>query len=175
MHRSTRRQLIHRPARSVGDNDIGDIQAWCWLTRLRAVVDGLRPRLRVFRDEQGRELFDLPEAPRPDPEMPVPVRFLPEYDNVLLSHADRTRIMRADQHLPLPAGSGGACGTVLVDGFFAGTWKITRLKDGATLEIAPFATLPEPERDALAEEGSRLLAFVASEAARHDVTFVAVP
>jgi hypothetical protein len=167
--------LVLRYLAAFGPATVNDIQAWCWLTRLRLVVDGLRPRLHTFRDEQGHELFDLPDAPRPDPTTPAPVRFLPEYDNVLLSHADRTRIMRLEQRPPLPAGNGGIFGSVLVDGVFAGTWKIARQQGGATLRITPVAPLAPADRDAVAEEGARLLTFAASEAARHEIQFAAVP
>jgi hypothetical protein len=100
-----------------------DVQTWSGLTRLREVVDRLRPRLRTFRDEHGVELFDLPDALRPDADTPAPPRFLPEYDNVLLSHADRSRIILDGRNPPLFPGNGAALGTVLVDGFLRGTWK----------------------------------------------------
>ncbi|HEX2222550.1 MAG TPA: winged helix DNA-binding domain-containing protein, partial [Candidatus Limnocylindria bacterium] len=103
-----------------GPANVADIRTWSWLTGLREVVERLRPRLVTFRDEVGRELFDLPDAPRPDPAMPAPTRFLPEYDNVLLSHADRSRIL-PDSALGRLT---GWVGSFLVDGFVAGQWRI---------------------------------------------------
>jgi hypothetical protein len=154
-------EMVLRYLAAFGPASVKDIQAWCWLTRLREVVERLRPRLRTFRDEQGVELFDLPDAPRPDAETPAPPRFLPEYDNLLLSHDDRGRVMPTDRKVPLPPGNGGARGTLLLDGFFAGTWKIARQHDATTLLISPFAPMPKPDRDTLANEGARLLTFAA--------------
>jgi hypothetical protein len=95
--------------------------------------------VRVFRDEQGNELLDLPDAPRPDPDTPAPPRFLPEYDNVLLSHADRTRIVAVADHRRLLVYKNGIVpGTVLVDGFVRGTWRIARQRDAATLHVELF-------------------------------------
>jgi hypothetical protein len=133
-----------------------DVQAWSGLTRLGDVVERLRPRLRTFRDERGAELFDLPDAPRPDPATPAPPRFLPEYDNVLLSHADRSRIMEEGRTIPLLPGNGGTSGTFLVDGFLAGEWRLG--PDG--LDLSPYAPLRRREAAALAREGERLLAYV---------------
>ena len=118
----------------------GDVAAWSRLTGFREILERLRPRLRAFRDERGRELFDLPDAPRPDPDTPVPPRFLPEYDNVLLSHADRSRFVSQDNRswlfdTPVPVH-----GTVLHDGFMAGTWSIDR-DGGAVLTIRPVVRL----------------------------------
>src|SRR6266545_4858000 len=149
-----------------GPATVNDVQAWCWLTRLREVVERLRPRLRTFHDEAGNELLDLPDAPRPDPDTPVPPRFLPEYDNLLLSHADRTRVI-ADQHRDLVFTKG----SLLVDGFVRGTWNVTRQHDTATLTVELFGSLPEPDRTAVAEEGARLLGFAAAGAGAHDLRF----
>lgn len=167
-------ELVTRYLGAFGPATVKDMQSWSGMTRLRRVVDRLRPHLATFRDEQGNELFDLPEAPRPDPATPAPVRFLPEYDNVLLSHADRTRIMAADFRVPLYPGNGGTFGTLLVDGFIAGMWKIVRERAAATLLIHPIVALTKRDRDAVADEGRGLLAF-AAEADRHEVQFAPVP
>jgi Winged helix DNA-binding domain len=157
-----------------GPASVRDAQAWSGLTRLRAVADRLRPRLLVFRDEAGRELFDLPDAPRPDPDTPVPVRFLGEYDTVLLAHADRSRITAEEHRRRLFTANGIVRSAVLVDGFVRGLWGIERRPGGASLLITPFASggpLAEADRAALAEEGARLLDFAAPDAAERRVAF----
>ncbi len=159
--------MVLRYLAAFGPATIRDVQAWCWLTRLREVVERLRPQLLTFRDEQGNELFDLPDAPRPDPETPAPPRFLPEYDNALLSHDDRTRII-ADEHRELVF----TRGAVLLDGFVRGSWTIRRQRADATLLIAPFAPLSAQDRDALSDEGAALLVFAAGDAAARDIQFV---
>lgn len=115
-----------------------DAQKWSALPGLRDAFERLRGKLVTFRDERGRELFDLPEAPRPDEETKVLVRFLPEFDNVLLAHDDRTRIV-ADahrKHVYLPGLRVAA--TVLVDGMVAATWSVESKKGVATVVIQPF-------------------------------------
>ncbi len=159
--------MVLRYLAAFGPATIRDVQAWCWLTRLREVVERLRPQLLTFRDEQGNELFDLPDAPRPDPETPAPPRFLPEYDNALLSHVDRTRII-ADEHRELVF----TRGAVLLDGFVRGSWTIRRQRADATLLIAPFAPVSAQDRDALSDEGAALLVFAAGDAAARDIQFV---
>jgi Winged helix DNA-binding domain len=126
----------------------------------------------AFRDEEGRELFDLPDAPRPDPATPAPVRFLGEYDNVLLGHADRSRIIPADFPWTEMLASGRWVSNLLVDGMLKGTWWIARDgKRSATLAIRPFGELAPAERDEVAGEARRMVAFAAPEAAVHDVRF----
>lgn len=169
-------RLVVRYLAAFGPATVRDIQTWCGLTGLRAAVDRLLvgpDGLRTFADERGAELFDLPDAPRPDPDTPAPPRFLPEYDNLLLSHADRSRVITGDRKVPLYPGNGGTLGTFLVDGFWCGNWKITQRNDTATLLVEPFTTLSTVDRNELAGEGDRLLAFVAPEAARRDIEFAA--
>lgn len=163
-------QLVLRYLAAFGPASVADMQAWSGLTRLGEVTDQLRPRLRAFRDENGTELYDLPGAPRPAPDTPAPPQFLPEYDNLLLSHADRTRVNPGRHPVPLPPGNGGRAGTLLADGMFSATWHITRRGDTATLHIRPFQPLPQP--DTIADEGNRLLAFAASDATSHDIRFM---
>lgn len=164
-------ELVVRYLAAYGPASVKDAQAWCGLTRLREVFERLRSRLLIFRDEHGQELFDLPEAPRPGPDTPAPPRFLPEYDNVLLSHADRSRVYTGGYRTPPHAGTGGFIGNVLVDGFFRATFTLTRSRGGATLLITPFIRLSGDNADALTEEGARLLAFVAADADTHDIRF----
>jgi hypothetical protein len=154
-----------------GPASVQDVQQWSGLTRLREVLDRLRPGLRTFRDDDGRELFDLPGAPRPDPDTPAPPRFLPEYDNVQFSHADRRRVLPEGRRPPLYGGNGGVLGTVLVDGWVVGTWRLDSGPGGAAVTVEPWAALTPGDRDAVAEEGRGLAAFSDPDASFHDVRF----
>ncbi|MDB4951591.1 MAG: hypothetical protein JWM27_4240 [Gemmatimonadetes bacterium] len=162
-------EMVMRYLAAFGPASVADAQAWCGLTGLREVMDRLRPRLATFRDERGRELFDLPNAPRPDPETPAPPRFLPEYDNALLSHDDRSRIVSDEHRRGLYTANGMTFGTVLLDGYVGATWKITREKSAAVLAIQTFASLSAADEAAVAEEGATLLAFAEGGAETRDV------
>lgn len=154
------RELILRYLAAFGPAAVADMQAWSGLTRLREVVGELRPELRCFHDESGRELFDLPDGPLPAPDAPAPVRFLPEYDNLMVAYKDRARVL-ADAHRPLVCtGNGAVRATVLVDGFVAGVWKATLSGGCAGLCVELFHALPRADRVAVTEEGLRLLDFV---------------
>ncbi|GGO84126.1 winged helix DNA-binding domain-containing protein [Wenjunlia tyrosinilytica] len=164
-------EMVLRHLGAFGPATVKDTQVWSGLTGLRSVFEDLRPRLRTFRDEHGRELFDLPEAPRPAPDTPVPVRFLSEFDNMLLSYDDRTRIIAEEDRAKLFGVNGVISASILIDGFVAGTWRITRDRGAATLVVQPFVRLPSKDREALTEEGGRLLTFAAGDATGHDVRF----
>lgn len=152
-------EMVLRYLATFGPAAASDIRTWSGLSGLRAVIERLRPHLRNFRDEHGRELFDVPDAPLPDPDTPAPPRFLPEFDNVLLSHADRTRLI-SDEHRKLLVGDRMMRG-VLLDGFACGTWKTERTPRGkTTLVIEAFEPLAKKDRDALIAEGERLLHFI---------------
>jgi hypothetical protein len=164
-------QLVLRYLAAFGPASVADAQAWSGLRSLGQAFEALRPRLRVFRDERGRPLHDLPRAPRPGGEVPAPVRFLPDYDNLVLGHEDRSRVI-ADAYRPrIVTGNLQVKATFLVDGFVAGTWKTTRTKKAAALEITPFQALARGARDELAAEGRALLAFVEPDAGTLDVRF----
>ena len=150
--------LILRYLTAFGPAGIDDIRTWSGLCGVGEAIERLRPQLRSFRDEHGRELLDVPGGPLPDPATPAPPRFLPEGDNAVLSHADRTRIV-SDAHRRLVT----AHKTFLIDGFVGGTWKIIRGPRILTLAISPIAAIAREDRLALAEEGAQLLAFAAGE------------
>lgn len=155
-------RLVLRGIGGYGPMTVADLQQWSGLTRLREITGRLAGQLRVFRDQDGAELLDLPDAPRPDPDIPAPPRFLPEYDNLLLSHADRSRVIPHGRPVPLPAGHGSTQGTVLCDGQWQGTWRVA----GGVLTIAGFIALTGQAADALAAEGSALLTFLGVAAPR---------
>jgi hypothetical protein len=163
-------QLVLRYLAAYGPASVADAQAWSGLSRLREVTDRLGSRLRAFTGPNGADLLDLPDAPRPDPDVPAPPRFLPEYDNLLLSYAERSRVIPHRRPVPLPPGHGATGGTLLVDGRWQADWKISQ----GVLEIEPFISLGPADRDAVAAEGERLLGFVAPAIAVRDVRFVPV-
>ncbi|MHC5543269.1 winged helix DNA-binding domain-containing protein, partial [Singulisphaera rosea] len=165
--------LVLRYLAAFGPASATDVQTWSGLAGLRDVLEGLRPQLRVFRDGR-RDLFDLPDAPRPPEETPAPVRFLPAFDNLILGHAERSRII-AEEHRPrvvtrnllvLP--------TFLVDGFVAGTWTSTRSKRETNLTLTPFVPLSEASKAELIAEGESLLHFLAPEAPQPSIRFAEI-
>jgi len=167
-------RLVRRYLAAFGPASVRDIQAWSGLTGLRQVTERIRPGLRAFRDEQGTELLDLPEAPRPDPDTPAPARLVAEFDNLILSHADRTRVISEPHRQRLFTRNGIFPGTVLLRGFVRGTWRITRSAGAATLTIELFEPAGRPDRDALAREGAALLEFAVPGGAGNDIRFLPV-
>ncbi|MFH8665461.1 winged helix DNA-binding domain-containing protein [Streptomyces anulatus] len=152
-----------------GPASVMDFQAWAGLTRTKEVFERLRTRLLTFRDERGVELFDLPDAPRPDPGTPAPPRFLPEFDNLLLGHADRTRVIPAVNKGRNGVGN-QAYGSVLIDGFFDAVWRVERQGGTAILTVQPLRNLVRDERAEITEEAARMLAAM-TDATDHDVRF----
>ncbi|MEV4221532.1 winged helix DNA-binding domain-containing protein [Nonomuraea sp. NPDC049725] len=152
-------ELVRRYLRAFGPATVMDAQTWSGLTRLGEVVESMD--LVRFRDEQGRTLYDLPDAERPSPEVPAPVRLMYDFDNLFLSHADRSRVITEAGFAAL----GGFMGTnvmprvILVDGVTAGDWTVTRAGKVSTLGVHQWT--PIKDLDAVAEEGLRLLEFLA--------------
>ena len=166
-------ELVLRYLAAFGPASPADMRAWSGLA-MRPAFEKLRPRLATFHDERGIELFDRPRAPRPAPETPAPVRFLPDYDNILLAHSDRTRIMAPGQHLGLFSSNGVMKGSVLVDGFVRAGWIPAKGKGATALVVTPFEEpIRRQDRAPVTEEGLRLLAFLAP-GEKHQVEFGAV-
>ena len=157
--------VVLRYLGAFGPATVADVTTWCRLTGIREVVERLRPRLVTFRDDSGREHFDLPDAPRPDPDVAAPTRFLPEYDNVLLSHADRTRFVAAAARAGAVALTGRVLGTVLHDGTVSAAWRDEREGDRVTVVVTPVVQLTKRATASIAAEGRRLARFLADGAA----------
>jgi len=164
-------RLVLRYLAAFGPASVADVQAWSGLTRLGEIVDRLRSGLQVFRDERGAELFDVPQGRRPNPDTPAAARLIAPFDNLVLGHANRTRIISDDARKRLFTVNGVFPGFLLVDGSVAGTWRLDRRKDGTTLHLEPDRGLRTRERDELAEEGSDLLRFAVPEGTKYDIQF----
>jgi hypothetical protein len=166
--------VIRCHLRAFGPASADDVADWIgWKTPpVRAALERLSPDMALFKDEAGRALYDLPVAPRPDPEVPAPIRFLPEFDSVQLAYAAKRRqrilpdahrdkvYVRANLRI-LP--------TFLVDGMMAGTWSVDERRREATLTLQPFEKLPRSARTAVVEEAERLLRFSQPAAKAHHV------
>jgi hypothetical protein len=165
-------ELALRYLAAFGPASVQDMQSWCGVTRLAEVFERLRPRLVVFADARsGRELFDLPDAPRPDPDTPAPPRFLPDYDNVLIGHENRARVLDEEARARLFA-ENGYRPALLVDGRVAGAWSFRRPRrrgEPAALDVELFARPPAAVRAAVEAEAADLLTFLAPEASAGDV------
>ena len=162
--------LVRRYLAAFGPATVMDIQSWCGLTRLKAVTEGMDDLSR-FRNEDGKELLDLPDSPRPGGDVPAPARFLPEYDNVALAYKDRARITPSGKPGETVRSSIGYA-AFTVDGFIAGFWTIERDGAAAELLIEPLASISNADRAALADEGERMLAFAAADASSRRVRFL---
>ena len=149
--------LLRRYLAAFGPASIKDAQAWSGLRNLGRAFEAMRDSLVVLEGDDGRELFDLPDAPRPAGDAPAPVRFLPEYDNLLLAYADHARLIDPARRPGLTSKNGIVAATFLVDGRIAGTWSLARDKTAATITLSPFTKLSKAATAALEAEGEALL------------------
>lgn len=156
----TRRQLVLRYLAAFGPASVADMQTWCGLTKLDADFAAVRDRLVAFRDETGRMLYDLPDAPRPDADTPAPVRLLPVYDNVVLGFADRSRIVDPADVGVLWAGEAINKGAVLIDGMIGASWRYMKTKAGVELLIETRQALSGRGKAEVSEEAEAFLRFM---------------
>lgn len=163
--------LVRRYLAAFGPASIKDMQVWSGLTGLRTVFSGMRDELLPYVDENGTELFDLPGCPLPDPETTAPIRFLSEFDNMILAYSDYGRLVAPPHRKLVISDNGIVRAMLLVDGFVRGIWRIEQERNVANLIVQPFEPLSRAEREAAAEEGERLLRFVAVEAESRDIRF----
>ncbi len=154
-----REEIVLRYLGAFGPASVRDAQAWSGVTRLGEVFERLRPRLRPFRDEGGRELFDLPDAPRPDPETPAPLRFLADFDNLLLSHADRSRFVSDEDRKTMTYAQGPFPGMLMVDGSAIGQWHLLRDSGSVTMVLRLARKLNASDEDAVRTEADAMLRF----------------
>jgi hypothetical protein len=168
----TRRDLVRRYLRAFGPASVADMQTWCRLTKLGAEFEALKAELVTFRSEDGRMLFDFPDAPRPDADTPASVRFLPLYDNVYLGYENRRRMLAMGDTTRdnmfqsfRPA--------VLVDGIIAAGWTVETKKGRARLRVEPYLKLRKADVRDIEREGLAFVKFMAGEAESHDVEVAA--
>ncbi|MFD6076179.1 winged helix DNA-binding domain-containing protein [Streptomyces hydrogenans] len=163
-------ETVLRYLGAFGPASVKDMQTWCGLTRLRPAFERLRPRLLVLRDEDGTELFDLPDAPRPDASVPAPPRLLPEFDNLLLSHADRRRFV-PEEHRGRTWTGNQAHRVLLLDGTVAGLWHLAEAKGRVTLTVEPFGRISRADRAGITAEAERILRLTVPEGDAYDLAF----
>jgi hypothetical protein len=155
---AARSELVRRYLGAFGPATRADLADWSGLrvADVAPAIDALEP-LRRFRDENGRELLDLQRAPLPPPDTPAPVRFLPKWDNTLLAHKDRRRVLPEELRKAVIGKNGDVTQTFLVDGIVAGSWASN--KEGK-VAITPFAPLPRTARRAVEDEAAVLEAWL---------------
>jgi hypothetical protein len=162
------RALVRRHLGAFGPATAADVQTWSGLRGIGDVLAQMSDELEAFQHGR-RTLYDLPDAPRPDEDVPAPPRLLPEFDSLLLAHKDRSRVVADEHRRSLTTKNLRVKATFLVDGFVAGSWTVARKRDTATLTLAPFAKLPPAAAGELEHEAVALLRFAEPDAAKHRV------
>jgi hypothetical protein len=174
LERGQAAELMLRGLAAIGPASTSDLRTWSGMPGVKDALEPLRPQLKVFRDESGRELFDLPDAPRPKGDTPAPVRFLGEFDNTVLSHANRGRVVDAEDAKRFNVSKNGRRAfTVLIDGRVRAAWKIERHKTAARIIVMPFHKESKAVLAELSEEAERLLKFLETDATKFAVDVIA--
>lgn len=161
--------LFRRYLAAYGPASVMDFQTWTGMTRLKSQLAPALAGLMVYRSEGGQDIYDLPEATIAAPDSIAPIRFIPEYDNILIAHRDRSRILPDEHRKKVFLSAGRVIGTVLIDGFAGGTWNVKKDKTALTLFVKLFEAEPKEGLRAIEEEGNRLLRFFDDSASGHAV------
>jgi Winged helix DNA-binding domain len=171
--RQAREDVALRHLAAFGPATAADVQFWSGMRGIREVLEGLADRLVEFSDDKGRRLYDLPDAPRPGPDIPAPPRYLPEWESLLIAHADHRRVIDDDRRAVLMTSNGRLGGSVLWDGRVVAGYDVARKGSTALLTVTPFEKLTRTAINALSEEGERLLRFLEPDATTRDVRVAA--
>ena len=163
--------LFRRYLAAFGPADVMDFQTWSGMTSLKSALKATLETLVGYRDEKGRDLYDLPGEPIVDGDTPAPIRFLPEYDNILIAHRDRTRILPERRRKKVFVSAGRVLGSVIIDGFVGAIWKVERDKKQATLRVTLFDKQTDEVLDAIETEGLELIRFIEDDADSLNVEF----
>lgn len=166
-----RTELVRRYLAAAGPATAKDFQLWSGLTGWEPVFAGMAEELLTFQGPRGELLFDLPDAPRPAPDTPAPVRLLPEWDSTLMMYADRCRVVTEDRRKAMLSINGIYAASVLVDGFVVAACKTTKGKTGGRIDVWPFERLIKTAQRAIATEGDALLTAMGKGYAGGDVVF----
>lgn len=166
------RSLLHRYLAAFGPASVMDFQFWTGMVKLKDAIEPLKSELVIYQDEAGTELLDLPDMPIYEENTPASIRFMPEYDNLIISHKDRRRIIADDDYKKVFLSAARVLSTILIDGFVAGIWKASKKKGLATLKITPFREISLQQQETLIDEGTRLLQFIEDDVEEYAVEFV---
>ena len=165
------RSLFRRYLAAFGPADVMDFQTWTGMTRLSSQLKATLDTLVSYHDKEGRLLYDLPGLPIVEEEKPAPIRFLPEYDNILIGHKHRGRILLEEHREKVFVSAGRVLGSVIIDGFIGAIWKIEREKTCAALRVTLFDKQTDDVLDAITAEGQNLVRFIEDDADSHPVEF----
>ena len=163
--------LFRRYLAAFGPADVMDFQTWTGMTRLKSPLKATVDTLVIYHDEDGRLLYDLPGVPIVEEETPAPIRFLPEYDNILIAHKQRGRILPEEHRKKVFVSAGRVLGSVIIDGFVGAIWKVERDKKRATLRLTLFQKQADDTLNAIETEGLKLIRFIEDDADSHSVEF----
>jgi len=166
-------ELVVRYLAAFGPATATDAQAFTGLPKLTPVLDRLADRLVTFLDSRKRTLYDLPDAPRPAADTPAPPRFLPDFDNLVLGYADRTRFLADPFKGHVTTRNLRVRATFLFGGAIRGTWAISRTAKAATLTMTPFEPLDSSAVATLEPEAEALLRFAEPDSPAHRVAVAA--
>ncbi|MDE2854141.1 MAG: winged helix DNA-binding domain-containing protein [Chloroflexota bacterium] len=163
--------FFRRYLAAFGPADVMDFQTWTGMTRLKPRLSATLEELVCYQTADGKRLYDLPDQAIIDEDVAPPIRFLPEYDNILIAHKDRSRILPEAQRKKVFVSAGRVLGSVLIDGFVGAIWKVERERTRATLRVTLFEEGASGCLDAIEGEGLRLLRFIDEGALDHCVEF----